>query len=137
MTVMSKVNKIAKTARLVFDNGNGRKVYRVNSDRTGNPYQVKTTVTVNGIIKVEIELYTYNHKEQVNSKGNHIADFNRSTVCKQALAAIKARVKESGKVLSICLGDYGYQNAKKLLNFGGKLVLIKNLGGGAVWGVVR
>jgi len=129
---LDKIKQVAKTARQVFDNRKGRKVYRVDSTRTGKPYQVMANWQTSNEVKVS--LYTFDHKEQVNQSGNHTVDFCRSTVCYQALGALKFEAKQAGKILSLCENK---TNAKRLLNFGGELIKIINLGGGVVWGVVR
>ncbi len=62
-------------------------------------------------------------------KGN-----SNGAVCFHSLAAIEDRVKWQGKELSL---TDSFNDAVKLLNFGGQLVKIEGQGSGEVWGVVR
>ncbi len=136
---LSKINAVAndERTRQVHDSGNGRKSYQVYSTRTDAPYQVLVEWSKSVVLEVKAQLYTFNHKEKINQRGNHPVDFCKTTVCYQALGALKAAAKVAGKVLSVCLGKDGYKNAKRLLNLGGQLVKISNLGNGVVWAVVR
>ncbi len=139
MTIKNRLNKINQVANdnrtlQIHDSGNGRKSYQVYTDA---PYQVFVEWSKSSILSVKAQLYTFNHKDQINQRGNHIVDYCKTTVCYQALGALKAAAKLAGKVLSVCLGKDGYKNAKRLLNFGGQLVQIRNLGQGVVWAVVK
>lgn len=132
-TRKQKINKIAKQARQIFDNRKGRIAYRVDSLTDGRPLQVVTEVYRNGVLQAKVSQYDYAHKRQYNERGNHKADFSKY-VCYQALDSLKARAKSAGKVLSLC---DNYKSAKRLLNFGGELIKISNLGNGVVWGTLR
>ncbi len=135
---LSKINKVANDKRtLQIHDGGNRKSYQVYSTRTNTPYQVFVEWSKSSILSVKAQLYTFDHKSQINQRGNHIVDFCKTTVCYQALGVLKAAAKVAGKVLSVCLGKDSYKNAKRLLNFGGQLVKITNLGNGVVWAVVR
>ncbi len=136
---LDKINAVANDnrTRQIHDGGNGCKSYQVYSTRTDAPYQVFVEWSKSSILSVKAQLYTFDHKDQINQRGNHPVDYCKTTVCYQALGALKAAVKVAGKVLSVCLGKDGYKNAKRLLNFGGQLVRISNLGNGVVWAVVK
>ncbi len=139
MTRLDKINAVANDSRTqqIHNSGNGRKSYQVYSTRTGQPYQVFVEWSKSSILSVKAQLYTFDHKNQVNQRGNHLVDYCKTTVCYQALGALKKAAKLAGKQLAICLGKDSYKNAKRLLNFGGQLVKISNLGQGVVWAVVR
>lgn len=139
MTIKARIKKIndiakAKTTEQVSDHHNGHKTYHVESTRTGNPYQVFVQWSNNGQLQVQAQLYTFNHKEQVTGRGNHIVDFSSTTVAYQVLGALKWAAIQTGKILSFCESK---ANAETLLRFGGQLVKITNLGRGEVWATIR
>lgn len=139
MNIKARINKInqiaeSETTQQIFSNDKMRRAYKVNSTRTDEPLQVKVDWSKGSELTAKVQLYTHNHKEQVNDAGNHRVDFNNSTVCYQALGILKFAAKQAGKCLSLAENKV---NAIRLLNFGGELVKIVNLGGGVVWGVVR
>ena len=138
-TRKQKINQVASspTTRIVFDNRSGRKTYHVDSIRTGKPFQVNVEWELKPILKATCQLFVFDSKEQVNDKGNHIVDFCRTTVCYQALGALKSAAKKAGKILSVCPGKDSLEKASRLLRFGGELVKITNLGGGVVWATLR
>lgn len=139
MTIKARSEKIkqvakAPTTTLNMDHHNGRKTYNVQSTRTGNPYQVFVQWSNNGQLQVQAQLYTFNHKEQVTGRGNHIVDFSSTTVAYQVLGALKWAAIQTGKILSFCESK---ANAETLLRFGGQLVKITNLGRGEVWATIK
>ncbi len=137
---MNKINQVTKSAseltpRNKYGNCNkSRRFYSVKSIRTGKSFQVVANWFEGSEITVKVQLYTFDYREQVNRAGNHQVDFNQSTVCYQALGALKFAAKQANKILCLCENKV---NADLLLRLGGELVKIENLGGGVVWGVVR
>jgi len=135
---LPKINKVAKAKTTLFNNpeySKGvKKTYIVNSVRNDAPYQVFVEWSKQETLEVKTQLYTFAHKEQVTARGNHRVDFCKTTVCYQALGALKWAAQQAGKILSLCECK---ANAVKLLTFGGELVKITNLGGGFVWATIR
>jgi hypothetical protein len=135
---LPKINAVAKapSTRLIHKPSQFKRVYHADSVRTGKPYQVILKWSKNGTLILDVSLFTYDHKEATDKRdnlgGNHPANFN-VTVCYQCLGVAKRMAKENHKILSLCKD---YDIAKKLLNFGGELVQIRNQNG-VQWATVR
>lgn len=125
---MTKINQVSTTATELPGSYVKSRYYHLNSVRDDKPYQVKWRYSIeDGIVTLNTKLFSF--EVQFEHPANHC-----QTVCYQVLGAIKQCAKAEGKVISFC---ETFEDAVRLLNFGGQLVKIRNLGQGIVWGVVR
>lgn len=133
-TRRNKINKMVDTVSEIYRRNPKHRVYSVTSSTSQEPYQVTTDWSNDdNVLSIACELYTYDFKAQVDDLGHHKADYSKY-ICSQFLAVVRWAGKQKGKVVSFC---ESYQDAVKLLNFGGQLVRVTNLNGSVVWGTVR
>lgn len=124
---MTKVNQIAQSARELPGSYKKSRFYRMDSVRTGKPYQAGWRYSKeDGIVTLNTWLYSFHISE-------HPAN-TCQTIAYQVLGAIKAQAASEGKTVSFC---DSFDKAVRLLNFDGQLIKIRNKGQGIVWGVVR
>lgn len=134
-----KINSIARLASLVYASDKSYRhstgklycrpvrAYHVVSPNSDTPYQVKWQLTKeNDIVTFKVEMWTYSGERHISSISRVITDLMKG--------AIKAAARSEGKTISFCKT---FEAAVKLLNFGGTLVQIRNMGNGVAWGVVR
>lgn len=89
----------------------------------------------NGVKVGDVQMITYTPEDMIEGQwGMHKANDSSHTLCYQMLGALKYAAKKANKSISFCDSE---RKAKKLLNFGGEMIILRVAGGGTVWAVVR